>query len=346
MARRVVTTWMFPFLDHLLDFRALTNALRRPAPTTYLPFTSSPSLRRDVLHIKHDHDMGSAEVKLLAILHTAVDSAFSRLVDSSIPIAIPVSSVEDYADISNYLFQPGCGQPTPRVHAVPGRSDASGGSRNDPPLLREGYTFRPDGSLLFRHHKVPWLVLEIAMSETTTHVKQRLRIYLLSTRRRLCYGICIDFDTRERYDKDLVRVKTQSRRAESEIAAEEKAERNVARKIRSQPYMLLDAEEKRVLERDGKYVLAAASVYTFGLVPLPTGKQRCTLSHQGFHIRCSDIRHPRLAANTADATAFASFDRLQETIQALVDDAAAAGSAAQAEEQLPVDDDSVEVEVT
>ncbi|KAA8914732.1 hypothetical protein FN846DRAFT_885735 [Sphaerosporella brunnea] len=48
------------------------------------------------------------------MLHAAVDSALSRVVGSAIAIAIPVSSIEDQADISNYIFQQGCGPRTPR----------------------------------------------------------------------------------------------------------------------------------------------------------------------------------------------------------------------------------------
>ncbi|KAA8896360.1 hypothetical protein FN846DRAFT_993864 [Sphaerosporella brunnea] len=364
--------------------------------------------------LAHNSSTVSSEDARLAIVHDAVDAALPRLVGSPIPIAIAAAvharPGARFPTRSHLTQSLGCAI-TAGTHAfeavlMPGPSQDREvilhpfmseilAAVEAPSFLPSSWpkhmirvcggidvhcnhadTFRPDGSLLFRLHKVPWLVLEVAVAEATAHVKEKLRVYLLGTRGRVRYGICIDLFTRERYDEDIVQVKVKSRRkcmvkeeirrlraaaegAESKITIQEKAERNVARIIRSQPDLLLDAEDKRILERDGKYVLATASVYTSRLVPLPTGKQRCTLvtvvdsapvwpqqSHQGFHIRWSDIGHPGLPACMADAMAFVSFAGLHEHIQILVDDAAAEGSAAEAEQQLPVHDDSVEVEVS
>ncbi|KAA8894565.1 hypothetical protein FN846DRAFT_973550 [Sphaerosporella brunnea] len=206
------------------------------------------------------------------------------------------------------------------------------------------FEFSPDGSLIFRTHEVPWLVVEVANTESTSHVQEKMRTYLLGSLGRVRYGVCLNMLTRVQFKRDIVQPKQHSRRkalVKAEIrrvrdagegrskvvSIKEQAERNIARRLHKEPDLLCDPEDDLILQRPGEYVLATISVFSSELITLPDGTLQGRLTMpvpptpiwpqrlvDGFSIRWQDINHPDLPEQKLLAEAFVSFDRLHEML--------------------------------
>ncbi|KAA8902017.1 hypothetical protein FN846DRAFT_908729 [Sphaerosporella brunnea] len=209
----------------------------------------------------------------------------------------------------------------------------------------------PDGSLIFGNHvgndEVPWLALEVGDCESTAHVQDKMRKYLLGSLGKIRYGVCLNLLTSVRFNRDIVQPKQHSRRMamvkseirrlqsagerRSKVSLKEQAERNIARRLRKEPDLLRDPEDDVILQRAGKYVLATISVFSSGLITLPDGAlgRRLTThvpttpiwpyqSVDGFSIRWQDINHPHLPGQQMLAGAFVSFAGWHSMVQAVV----------------------------
>ncbi|KAA8895881.1 hypothetical protein FN846DRAFT_911266 [Sphaerosporella brunnea] len=197
----------------------------------------------------------------------------------------------------------------------------------------------PDGSLAFKNYEVPWLVVEVADSESAAHIQEKMSTYLRGTLGAICYGVCLNMLTSVQFNRDIVQPKQHSRRkamvkAEirrlhnageggSKVSVKENAERNIARRLHKQPDLLRDPEDDLILQRPGKYVLATISVFASELITLPDGTLQCRItspvpptpiwpqqSVDGFSVRWKDINHPYLPEEMLLTEAFVSFDRL------------------------------------
>ncbi|KAA8892937.1 hypothetical protein FN846DRAFT_914664 [Sphaerosporella brunnea] len=207
----------------------------------------------------------------------------------------------------------------------------------------ERFEIRPDGSLTFRDYEVPWVVVEVANSESTAHIQEKMWTYMLGTLGVIRYGVCLNMFTRAKFNRDIVQPKQHSRwkamvaveirrlrnagAGGSEVTIKKQAVSNIARRLRKEPDLLCDPEDDLILQRPGKYVLVTISVFSSELTTLPDGTLQRRLSSPvpatpiwpqqsvaGFSIRWKDINHPDLREEMLLTEAFISFDRLHSMV--------------------------------
>ncbi|KAA8893741.1 hypothetical protein FN846DRAFT_895709 [Sphaerosporella brunnea] len=164
------------------------------------------------------------------------------------------------------------------------------------------FVLQPDSSLLFLQHKVPWLVLDVAYSDTAVHSDRKVRPYLFGTQGLVRYGIVVNLYNHESYTRQIINPRQQTRRkllVQDELrrllqapkhaatggstvqattrSLQVQAAEEIRQRLRHQPDLLRcphDPDGVALLSRRGKIVFATVSVYASRIIHSSVGQHK------------------------------------------------------------------------